>query len=144
MQKIDYLDELHIANDWRLNTWSREDNKDLRGVMKKMKPGLLSVTNCDWKSMNKATIHVILQHVHTLILEECGLEQEHLLSILRTEQHLKVLKVNECNVRIDGEVLEAVRNLPSDIKLDIFDESDHYYGDIVLQHKSPTMNSMSI
>ena len=91
--KIDYLDELHIANHWRLNTWSREDNKDLRGVMKKMKPGLLSVTNCDWKSMNKATIHVILQRVHTLILEECELEQQHLLSILRTEQHLKVLKL---------------------------------------------------
>ena len=51
------------------NTWFEEDNTDLHEVMKKMKPGLLSITNCKRKLMDKATIAVILQQVHTLKLE---------------------------------------------------------------------------
>ena len=106
--------------------------------MKKMKPGLLSITNCEWKSMDKATIAVILQHVHSLILENCDLGQEHLLSILRAEHHLKVLKVSDRGVKIDGEVLEAVSKLPSDINVYMFGQM------ITLIHKADSIKSLSI
>ena len=55
---IHSLDELNIVNNWS-RTWSREDNEDFCRVMKKMKPGLLSITGCDWKLMDNATIAVI-------------------------------------------------------------------------------------
>ena len=136
--KVDSLDELNIANDWWSKSWSKEGNKEMYGVMKKMKPGLLSITNCEWKSMDKDTIDVILQHVHTLILENCDLEQEHLLSILKTEHHLKVLKVTDRGVKIDGEVIEAVSKLPSDINLKMFGQM------ITLVHKVDSIKSLSI
>ena len=135
--KIDYLDELNIVNCWS-KIWIREDNEDLCGVMKKMKPGVLSLTCCHWKLMDNATIAVILEHVNTLILEDSGLEQEHLLSILRAEHHFKVFKIDDNGVKINGELIEAVGKLPSDIKLDISGK------EITLIHKGPTMKSLSI
>ena len=77
--------------------------------MKKMKPGLLSITECQRKLMDKATIAVILQHVNTLILEKCDLDNDHLLIILKTKHQLKVLTVNESGAKIDGKVIEAVK-----------------------------------
>ena len=149
---IDSLDDLFIYNGLINNTWSREDNEDLRGAMKKMKPGLLSITCYDWELMDEDTIEVILQHVHTLILDECDLEQGHLLSILKAEHHLEVLRVKNSVVEIDAEVIEAVSNLTSNIKLNIIDEladdeihtQERLRGEITLIHKSPTMKSMSI
>ena len=134
---IDYLDELNIVNCWS-KIWIREDNEDLCDVMKKMKPGVLSLTCCHWKLMDNATIAGILEHVYTLILEESGLEQEHLLSILRAQHHFKFLKVNDSGVKINGELMEAVSKLPSDIKLDISGKG------ITLIHKSATMKSLMI
>ena len=132
---ITSLDELMVNG---CKTWSKEDSKDLCVVLNQMKPGLLSIENCNWTLMDKADIVVLLQNVHTLILEECGLENEHLLSILTTEHILKALKVNESAVKIDGEVLEAVSKLSSDIKLDISGK------EITLIKRSPTMKSLSI
>ena len=132
------LDELKIVSHWLSKTWSGEDNEALCGIMKKMKPGMLSVRDCDWKSMAKATISVTLKLVHTLILEDCDLEQEHLLSILRAEHYLKVLKVTDRGVKIDGELIESVSKLSSDIKLDISGK------EITLIHKRATMKSLSI
>ena len=136
--KVDSLDELNIANDWWSKSWSKVCNKEMYGVMKKMKPGLLSITNCEWKSMDKDTIDVILQHVHTLILENCDLGQEHLLSILRAEHHLRVLKATDRGVKIDGELIEAVSKLPSDINLNMFGQM------ITLVHKVDSIKSLSI
>ena len=136
--KVNSLDELNIANDWYSQTWSREDSKNMCRVMKKMKPGFLYISNCDWKLMDEATFAVILQHVHTLILENCGLEQENLLSILRAKHHLKVLKVTERCIKIDGEVIEAVSKLHSDIKLYMFGQM------ITLMHKPHRIKSLSI
>ena len=135
---VDSLDELNIASDWWSKSCSREDNEVLREAMKKMKPGLLSITNCEWKSIDRTTIAVILQHVHTLTLENCHLRQEHLLLILRAEHHLKVLKVTDRGVQIDGELVESVSKLSSDIKLDISGK------EITLIHKRATMKSLSI
>ena len=120
------------------NTWSKEDNEELRGVMKKMKPGLLSITNCKRKLMDKDTTAVILQHVHTLILEKCDLDNEHLLIILKTRHQLKILTVNKSGVKIDGNVIEAVSKLSSDIKLDIAGK------EITLIHRSDGIRSISI
>ena len=136
--KVNSLDELNIANDWYSQTWSREDSKNMCRVMKKLKPGFLSISNCDWKLMDEATFAVILQHVHTLILENCGLEQENLSSILRAKHHLKVLKVTERCIKIDGEVIEAVSKLHSDIKLYMFGQM------ITLMHKPHRIKSLSI
>ena len=135
---VDSLDELNIANDWWYKSLSKEGNKEMYGVIKKMKPGLLSITNCEWKSMDKATIAAIIQHVHTLILENCDLGQEHLLPILRAEHHLKVLKVTDRGVKIDGEVIEAVSTLSSDINLYMFGQM------ITLIHKADSIKSLSI
>ena len=148
---INSLDELHIEKDWRFKSWSREDNEALHRVIKKMKPGLLSIKHCEWKLMEEATISVILQHVHTLILEKSDLEQEHLLSILKREHHLKSLKVKDSAIRIDVEVIEAMSKLSSNIKLDVKKETGLYNfgsernfgnGEITLIHKSPSMKSM--
>ena len=135
---VDSLDELNIANDWWCKSMSKEGNKEMHGVIKKMKPGLLSITNCEWKSMDESTVGVILQHVNTLILENCDLGQEHLLSILRAEHHLKVLKVTDRGVKIDGEVIEAVGKLTSDINLYMFGQM------ITLKHKADSIKSLSI
>ena len=120
------------------NTWSKKDNEDLCGAMKKMKPGLLSITNSDWRLMGEASIAVILQHVHTLILEKCYLDNEHLLIILKTKHQLKVLTVNVSRAKIDGSVIEAVSKLSSDIKVYISGK------EITLKHKASTMKSLSI
>ena len=53
---VDSLDELNIANDWWCKSMSKEGNKEMHGVIKKMKPGLLSITNCEWKSMDESTV----------------------------------------------------------------------------------------
>ena len=135
---VDSLDELNIANDWWSKSWSEEGNKDMRRVMKKLKPGLLSITNCIWKSVDKTTVDVILQHVHTLILENCDLGQEHLLSLLIAEQHLKVLKVTDRGAKIDGDVIEAVSILTSDITLYMFGQM------ITLIHKTDGIKSLSV
>ena len=135
---VDSLDELNIANDWWSKSWSKKCNKDMRRVMTKMKPGLLSITNCEWKTMEKATIDVILQHVHTLILENCDLGQEHLLLLLIAEQHLKVLKVTDRGAKTDADVIEAVSILSSDITLYMFGQM------ITLIHKADSIKSLSI
>ena len=135
---VDSLDELNIAIDWWSKSCSREDNEDLRGAMKKMKPELLSITNCEWKSIDRTTIAVVLQHVHTLILENCDLGQEHLLSILIAEHHLKDLKVTDRGVKIDAEVMKAVSKLPFDINLYMFGQM------ITLVHKVDSIKSLSI
>ena len=120
------------------NTWFKKDNEDLRGVMKKIKPGLLSITNCKRKLMDKDTITVILQHVHTLILEKCDLDNEHLLIILKTKHQLKVLTVNESGANLDCAVIEAVSKLSSDIKLHISGK------EITLIHNQASMKSVSL
>ena len=133
--KIDSLDVLNIDNS---NTWSTQDNEDMCGVMKKMKPGKLSIKKCKWESINKTTIVVILQHVHTLILEYCDVKQEQLLSIIRTKHNLKVLKVNgEYYLRIDGKMVEALSKLSSDIRLDVSGKS------ITLIHRSPNKKCLN-
>ena len=135
---VNSLDELNIANDWWSKSWSKKCNKDMRRVMTTMKPGLLSITNCEWNTMEKATIDVILQHVHTLILENCDLGQEHLLLLLIAEQHLKVLKVTDRGAKTDADVIEAVSILPSDITLYMFGQM------ITLIHKADSIKSLSI
>ena len=80
----------------------------------------------------------MLQHVHTLILENCNLVQEHLLSMLRAEHHLKVLKATDRDVTIHGEVIEAVSKLHSDINLYMFGQM------ITLIHKADSIKSLSI
>ena len=120
------------------NTWSKKDSKELCEVMKKMKPGLLCIIECQRKLMDEATIDVISQHVHTLILEKCDLDNGHLLKILKTRHHFKVLKVNECDVKMDGKVIEAVSKLTSDIKIDISGK------EITFIHKSDGMKSLSV
>ena len=120
------------------NTWSKEDSEDLIGVTKKMKPELLSITNCKRMLMGKGTIAIILQHVHSLILENCDLDNDHLLLILKTKHQLKVLTVNESGAEIDGSVIEAVSKLSSDIKLYISGK------EIILIHKAATMESLSL
>ena len=144
---INSLDELHIV--LRYSNWpytsSEEYNKDLCRVMKKMKPGLLCIRNCEWDSIKKTTIDVILQYVHTLILEECGLKQEHLLSMLRAQHHLQVFKVNDKVIRIDGKLMEVVSKLSSDIKLDLNKGLGYNpHGEIILIHKSPIMKSLNL
>ena len=99
---IHSLNELHIVSS-QSRTWSEEDSEDLCRLMK-MKPRLLYVTNCDWKSMDKATIAVIL-HVHTLTLEKCGLKKEHLLSI--HESVVESLSLCNCGIKIDSEIAKS-------------------------------------
>ena len=132
---ITSLDELIIFGNKR---WSKEDNEHLCVALNKMKPGLLFIAHCKWTLVDKETIAVTLQHVHTLILQTCGLENEHVVAILRTEHDMKVLKVYESAVRIDGEVIEAVSKSSSDINLDTSGK------EITLIHKSATMKSLSI
>ena len=120
------------------NTWSKEDNEDLSGVMKKMKPGLLFITNCKRNLMDKDTVAVILQHVHTLTLEKCDIDNDHLLVILKTKHQLKALTVNESGAKIDGAVIEAVSKLTSDIKVYISGK------EITLIHNHATMKSLSL
>ena len=135
---ITSLDELYIVNSWWCNTWSREDNEALRGVMKKMKPGLLSIKYCSGMLLDEYTIDVIVQHVHTLIFENYGLEREDVLSIIRTEhKDLKVLEVTKSeNVSVDGEVIDAASRLSSNIKLVTQGER------ITLIHKSATTEAV--
>ena len=134
---IDSLDELNIVYNWS-KTIPKTDNEDLCRVMKKMKPVLLSIKHCKRQLMDKDTIAVVLQYVHNLILEGCGQEQENLLSILRAEHHLNILKVNEWGVTIDGKVIETVSKLSSNIKLDISGK------EMTLIQKAPTIKSISI
>ena len=133
--KINSLEELIING---CKTWSKEDNEYLCVALNQMKPGLLCITNSKTTLMEKDTISFILQHIHTLILENCGFKNEHLLSILRTEHHLNILRVNEYGVRIDNEVIGAVMELSSDIKLDISGK------EITLIHKTANRKSLSI
>ena len=119
-------------------SWSKGDNEDLCEAMKKMKPGLLCITECHKKLMDEATIDVISLYVHTLILEKCDLDQEHLLLNLKTKNHVEVLKVTECDVKMDDRVIEAVSKLTSDIKLDISGK------EITLIHKLDGRKSLSI
>ena len=133
--KIDCVDELSIQNYYR---WSETDDDDLCHAMNKMKPGLLRITNCQEKLIKKDTILLILQYVHSLVLEKFVLKREHFFLILRTGLHLTYFKVHESGLKIDGVVIEAVSKLSSDIKLDISGK------EITLIHKSATMKSLSI
>ena len=135
--KIISLDELNIIKGY-WSTWSRKDNEDLRGAIIKTNPKLLSFTRCEWKLLEEATINVILQHVSNLVLNKCDFDNEHLLMVLKTSHNLKVLKVRERGTRIDGEVIEAVGKLSSDIKIDLSGE------EITLIHKSATMKSLTV
>ena len=112
------VDELNIANDRWSKAWSREVNEDLCKVIMKMKPRLLSIE----------------LHLNS---EQSGLGKELLLSILRTGHHLKVLKVNGWFVGIDGEVIDAVSKLSSNIELVTQGER------ITLIHKSTTIKCLS-
>ena len=132
---MDSVEELTINY---CQSWSEADNEDLCLVMKKMKPGLLSIRNCKRMLMDEATIAVMSLYVHNLILEKCDLGNEHLLIILKSRHQFKVLKVNECDVEIDGEVIEAMSKLPSDIKLYISGK------EITLIHKSDGIKSLSL
>ena len=129
------------------NTWSMEDNEELCGVMKKMKPGLLSITNCKRKLMDKDTIAVILQHVHTLILEKCDLDNNLLLTVLRKVKYItmKSLSICNCGIEIDTEIAEAVSRLPDHTQLDL---SGNHITDksacIALIHKAANMKSLDI
>ena len=136
------------------NTWFEEDNTDLHEVMKKMKPGLLSITNCKRKLMDKATIAVILQQVHTLKLEKCDLEKDHLLLIIQEVKEIpfvhksatiKSLRICNCGIQIDAKIAEVVSRLPDHTELDL---SGNQITDksacITLIHKSATMKSLSI
>ena len=142
--KIDSVDELRINYYY---SYSQSDNSDLCLAMKMMKPGLLHISNssCNRMFLDNCTILVILQHVHTLILKTFGLKKEHLLSILRTGHHLKVLTINDCSVDIDSEVAEAVWALPDDIQLDL---SGNQVTDksacITLIHKATSIKSLNI
>ena len=133
--KIDCVNELLIQNYYR---WSESDDDDLCNAMNKMKPGLLRITNCQEKLIKKDTILVILQYVHSLVLENFFLKRVHFFLILRIGHHLTFFKVHESGVKIDGEVIETVSKLSSDIKLDISGK------EITLIHKSATMKSLSI
>ena len=115
------------------NSWSKEDGGDLCGLMKKINPGELHITSCERKLIEKATIDVILQHVHILILKSCNLQKEDLLLILQeviymfgkdvTLLHnaatMKSLSICNCGIQIDTEIAEAVSRLPDDIQLDL-------------------------
>ena len=143
--KIDCVDELRISYfDAESKTESKTESKDLIAVMKKMKPGLLGISNCR-TGMDKDTMLFILQHINTLILQRCGLKKGNMISILKRKHHLKVLKVLSCNIQIDGEVAEAVNVLPYDMQLDL---SGNQVTDksacITLIHKAATMKSLSI
>ena len=131
----DFVNELLIDC---CNTWFKRDNEDLSGVMKKMKPGLLSITGCQRNLIDKETVSAVLQHVHTLILEKCDLDNDHLLIILKTKHQLKVLTVNESGAKIDGSVIEAVSKLSSDIKLYISGKES------TLIHHHDTRKSLSM
>ena len=132
---MDSVEELNINYCY---TECEEDNEELCGVLDKMKPGLLSIAKCKRMLMDNANIAVILQYVHTLILEKCDFDNKHLVTILETRNHLKCLTVNECYVKIDGKVIEAVSKLSSDIKLYIAGK------EITLIHKSDGRKSLSV
>ena len=129
------------------NTWSKKDNEDLCGVMKKVKPELLSITNCKKMLMNKDTIAFILQHVHSLILEKCDLDNNLLLTILQKVKYITMKSISICNcgIQIDTEIAEAVSRLPDHIQLDL---SGNRVRDksacITLIHKAATMKSLSL
>ena len=133
--RTDSVNELTINY---CKTWSKKDNEHLHEVMKKMKPKLLSITECQKKLMDKDTIAVILEQVHTLALKKCDLDNDHLLIILKTKHHLKILTVNESGEKIDGKVIEAVSKLSSDIKLYISGK------EITLIHNHASMKSLNI
>ena len=91
----------------------------------------------------------VLEDVHSLELK-CGIfKKEHLLetSILKTGHHFKVSTFNhDSGVKIDGELIERVSQLPSDIKLDISNVDlggEVCGGNITLIHKSATMKFLS-
>ena len=133
--KIYCVDELSIQNYYR---WSETDDDDLCKAMKKIKPGLLRITNCQEKLIQEDTILLILQYVHSLVLEKFILKREHFFLILSKGHHLTFFKVHESGLKIDGEVIEAVSKFSSDIKLDISGK------EITLIHKSATMKSLGI
>ena len=148
--KLDMLENTTITSLDELNIFvgdsyweSREDNEDLCRVMNKMKPRLL---HCEGRTMDQATIDVILQHVHTLILKHCFLEQKHVLSMLKSGHDLKDLTVDDRRVNVDGEMIETVSKLPSDIKLCILNYQRFLPGGgmITLIHKPDGMKSLSI
>ena len=142
--RIDYVEELTIDYCY---TGSEEDNEDLCRVMKKLKPGLLSLTNCKRMLMDEATIDVILQHVHTLILEKCDLDNVHLLIILQKvkDATMKSLSICNCCIKIDKEIAEAVSRLPDHTQLDL---SSNQVTDksvcLTLFHKAATLKSLNI
>ena len=155
------------------NTWSKDDSEDLCQVMKKLKPGLLSITNCKKNFMDKDDISVILPHIHTLILEKCDLDNDHLLIILKTKHQseavrklssdikvyisgkeitlihnqasMKSLSICNCGIKIDTEIAEAVSRLSDHTELDL---SGNQVTDksacITLIHKPATMKSLSL
>ena len=137
-------DDKHQALSYPRFTWPREDNEDLRILMKKTKPSLLQ---CEVRRMDQPTIDVILQHVHTFILDDDNtLLKEHLLSMLKPGHDLKDLKVKNSYLNIDGEVIEAVSKLKSDFKLDLIAGTHRRMGvsSITLIHKSATMKFLNI
>ena len=121
---INSLDELTV-NGCKL--WSGKDSKNLCEVITKVKPGLLSITNVQDVFSDKDEILAILQYVHTLILDQCEIKKEQLLSTLRT--------INESCIKIDCNNLEAVSKLSSDRKSD---------KEIPLIHEDASMKSLSI
>ena len=129
------------------NTWSKKDSKELCEVMKTMKPGLLCITACQRMLMDKAIIDLISQHVHTLILEKCDLENVHWLIILQKvkDTTMRALSICNCGIKIDTKIAEAVSRLPDHTQLDM---SGNQVTDksacITLIHKAGTMKSLNI
>ena len=129
------------------NTWSKKDSKELCEVMKTMKPGLLCITACQRMLMDKAIIDLISQHVHTLILEKCDLENVHWLIILQKvkDTTMRALSICNCGIKIDTKIAEAVSRLPDHTQLDM---SGNQVTDksacITLIHKAGAMKSLNI
>ena len=140
----DLVNELSIDY---CNTWFKKDSKELCEVMKNMKPGLLCITACQRTLMDKATVDLISQHVHTLILVKCDLDNVHLLIILQKvkDATMKSFSICNCRMKINSEIAEAVSRLPDHTQLDL---SGNKVTDksacITLIHKAATMKSLSI
>ena len=148
---MDSAKELTI-NYWK--SWSKQDNEDLREVMEKTKPGLLSIRNCKKMLMDKATIDVVSLYVHNLILEKCDLDNDNgnqvtdksaCITLIHKAATMKSLSICNCGIQIDTEIAEAVSMLPDHSKLDL---SGNQVTDksvcITLIQKAAFMKSLNI
>ena len=145
--RINSVEELTI--DYQ-QSWSEGDNEDLCLVMKKTKPGFLYIKNCELNLIDEATITVILQHVHTLILEKCDLNNNQLVIILQNVvNHITTKSLSICNclrpIQINTKIAEAVSRLPDHSQLDLSgNQVTDKSASISLINKAATMKSLKI